>query len=247
MIEKLSECAKHEFDKGIESVDTKEMGEVVDILKDLCEAEYYAKISKAMDESEYGKDYDVSGPIDERKYYRGQPRDSMGRFTSRGRGGRRGRMGFEMMPMPMPGEYQDEDDYWRQMEMMKGRMFFPDARYDDNVQWDYSGDTGRKYATQGSSSGGGSSQGGSRGGSQQGSNDGGTRGSQSSRYGYSHDEYMKEKQMNSGNDEASKKKRMEKLEEYMDDLGTMAKDMVHDMSPEEKQMWKVKLNKLINM
>ena len=40
---------------------------------------------------------------------------------------------------------------------------------------------------------------------------------------------------------------MDKLEEYMDDLGDMAKDMVRDMSPEEKQMWKTKLNKLINM
>ena len=59
MIEKFTECAKHEVECGIEKLDTKEMGEVADIIKDLCEAEYYAKISKAMDESEYGEDYDM--------------------------------------------------------------------------------------------------------------------------------------------------------------------------------------------
>ena len=48
MIEKFTECAKHEVECGIEKLDTKEMGEVADIIKDLCEAEYYAKISKAM-------------------------------------------------------------------------------------------------------------------------------------------------------------------------------------------------------
>ena len=85
MIEKLSECAKVEMDKGIENIDTKEMGEVADMIKDLAEAEYYAKISKAMDESEYGEDYDYMGAYDEhdRKGYRGQPRDSRGRYMSR--------------------------------------------------------------------------------------------------------------------------------------------------------------------
>ena len=58
MIEKLTKCAEMEFEKGIENIDTKEMGEVAEILKELSEAEYYAKISKAMDESEYGEDYD---------------------------------------------------------------------------------------------------------------------------------------------------------------------------------------------
>ena len=83
MVEKLSEFAKCELDKGIEQVDTKEMGEVIDMIKDLAEAEYYRKISIAMDESEYGEDYDMHGPMEERRYYRGRARDSMGRFKSR--------------------------------------------------------------------------------------------------------------------------------------------------------------------
>lgn len=82
MTEKLTKCAEMEFEKGIENVDTKEMGEVVDIIKDLCEAEYYAKISKAMDEAEYGEEYDEYGPMEDgRRGYRGQPRSkSSGRY-----------------------------------------------------------------------------------------------------------------------------------------------------------------------
>ena len=121
MIEKLSECAKMEIDKGIENIDTKEMGEVADIIKDLAEAEYYAKISKAMDEAEYGEDYDYMGSYDEhnRKGYRGQPRDSRGRYMSRRR------MGYEE-PMRMMPEMNREHDaeYYRDMDKMDGRMYY---------------------------------------------------------------------------------------------------------------------------
>lgn len=50
MIEKLSECAKSEFDKGIESVNTDEMGKVTDMLKDLAEAMYYRTLTNIMEE-----------------------------------------------------------------------------------------------------------------------------------------------------------------------------------------------------
>ena len=112
MIEDLISCAKHEVDNGIASLDTKEMGEVADIIKDLCEAEYYAKISKAMDESEYGEDYDLDGPMDDKRYYRGQPRDSMGRYKRRG---------YEMTPEM----YRNHDpEYWRDMDKREGRMYY---------------------------------------------------------------------------------------------------------------------------
>jgi hypothetical protein len=121
MIEKLSECAKMEIDKGIENVDTKEMGEVAEIIKELSEAEYYAKISKAMDEAEYGEDYDYMGSYDEhnRKGYRGQPRDSRGRYMSRRR------MGYEE-PMRMMPEMNREHDaeYYRDMDKIDGRMYY---------------------------------------------------------------------------------------------------------------------------
>ena len=81
MIEKLTKCAEMELEKGIDKIDAEEMGEVTDMIKDLAEAEYYSKISKAMDEAEYGEDYDYRGAYDEheRKGYRGQMRDSKGR------------------------------------------------------------------------------------------------------------------------------------------------------------------------
>ena len=50
MIEKLSECAKAQFDKGIDKVDTCEMGKVIDMIKDLSEAMYYRELTKAMQE-----------------------------------------------------------------------------------------------------------------------------------------------------------------------------------------------------
>lgn len=112
MIEKLSECAKWEFDKGIESIDTEEMGKVADILKDLCEAEYYATITKAMDESEYGVDYDEDG----RKGYRGQPRSS--------RTGRYMRRGYEEM-MPM-----SDMEHMRDMDRGMGHMYYPENMHD---------------------------------------------------------------------------------------------------------------------
>lgn len=52
MIEKLSESAECEFAKGIECVDTEEMGKVTDMLKDLAEAMYYRTLTKSMDESD---------------------------------------------------------------------------------------------------------------------------------------------------------------------------------------------------
>lgn len=119
MIEKLSEVTKCELDKGIENIDTKEMGEVADIIKDLAEAEYYAKISKAMDESEYGEDYDYMGAYDEheRKGYRGQPRDSRGRYMSR-----RGLRGYESPMMMYDDTDWDDMERMRDMDRVHGRM-----------------------------------------------------------------------------------------------------------------------------
>ena len=128
MLEKLTKCAEMEFEKGLENVDTAEMGAVADIMKDLAEAEYYAKISKAMDESEYGEDYDYMGAYEDdmRKGYRGQPRDSRGRYMSR-RGGRRGyEEPFYHMPLEMFKDYTPEE--LRDMDRhTMGRMYYTDG------------------------------------------------------------------------------------------------------------------------
>lgn len=94
MLEDVSEAASTELAKGTESVSTKEFGEVVDIIKDLSEAEknrmqacYYKSVIDAMENAEYGEDYDWSGPDEDRMGYGGRMgyrgRDSQGRYTSR--------------------------------------------------------------------------------------------------------------------------------------------------------------------
>lgn len=134
MMEKLTKCAEMELEKGVENVDTKEMGEVVDIIKDLAEAEYYSKITKAMDEAEYGEDYDYMGAYEDdmRKGYRGQPRDSRGRYMSR-RGGRR--MGYEepnyYLPLDVYKDYSAEE--LRDMDRHIGKMYYTDGMNSENT------------------------------------------------------------------------------------------------------------------
>lgn len=208
MLEDVSEAATTELAKGAENVNTKEFGDVVDMIKDLSEAEknkmeacYYKTLIEAMEDSEYGVDYDEYGPL-ERKGYRGQPRDSRGRYTS-------GRRGYPMQDQMMYDERYD--DY------MSGRMGYSNGAYGGGLR----GMTRSGYSN---------SQGGS-----------GNRGS--SRYGFSHDEYMEKKSSMQANDP----KRTKMIEEHMDDLYNMFKEEVQDMSPEEKQLWKTKLNRIINM
>lgn len=126
MIEKLSEVAKCELDKGIENVDTKEMGEVAEIIKELSEAEYYAKISKAMDESEYGEDYDYRGTYDEheRKGYRGRMRDSKGRYMKRS---------YTPNTMMHDDEWEDMQRN-RDMDRNLGKMYYAEPMEMNNGQ-----------------------------------------------------------------------------------------------------------------
>lgn len=71
---KLELMVDEELNKGKEKISSKELGEVVDMIKDLAEANYYCKITEAMDnpENQYGRDYDYRGrmgymPIDYRR------------------------------------------------------------------------------------------------------------------------------------------------------------------------------------
>ena len=112
MIEKLSETAKCEFDKGIENVDACEMGQVTDMLKDLAEAMYYRTLTKAMDEAEDG---------DGRRFY-DHYRYPDGRFAPKGRGSYR--RGYEGPYWRMtPEMYKDMQEY-RDMDRNTGRMYY---------------------------------------------------------------------------------------------------------------------------
>lgn len=81
MCEKLEGCAMMELAKDKCDVDTHELGEVFDMIKDIKEAIYYGSITEAMEDAEYGGDYDYKGVTPKKaKYYTSRRRDSRGRY-----------------------------------------------------------------------------------------------------------------------------------------------------------------------
>lgn len=230
MCEKLMDSVNHELDKGVENVDAKELGEVIDMIKDLYEAKkemyeacYYKQIMEAMEEYDFE---DAEEIMDEgRRGYRGQPRSQSGRFMSRGDGrrsnrGRSGRRGYdEMMYMP---------EYYRDMDMDEGRMYYTRST-------SASGSQGQ--------SNGGSSMGSSNSGSM-GYSDGMMRDSREGRSGQSRRSYMKTKEMHKGNSEEDKMAKKRELDKWMSDFSSDVKELVGDMTAEEKTLLKTRLNNL---
>lgn len=51
MLEKLTECVENEINGGLEHVDTCEIGQAIDMIKDLSEALYYRQVVEAMKEA----------------------------------------------------------------------------------------------------------------------------------------------------------------------------------------------------
>lgn len=146
MIECLTEKALVELENGTEHIDTCEFGEVVDMIKDLNEAEYRAVIVKSMkkadeEEEEYNKEllrtlkaeYGEEGG---RRYY-DEYRYANGRFAPKGRGTRRG---YEEPPFMHMYPYTGDMEHMRDMDRNdKGRMYFaepvsvphmPESNYD---------------------------------------------------------------------------------------------------------------------
>ena len=118
MIEKLSECAKTQFDKGIDHVDTCEMGKVIDMMKDLSEAMYYRELTKTMQEY----DPDESMEMFERygdggKRYYDHYRYADGRFAPKGHGPYR--RGYEEPPY-----YHMTPEMYRDMDRTIGKMYY---------------------------------------------------------------------------------------------------------------------------
>lgn len=124
--EKLKFDAFNEILEGIQA-DIKTLTDKVDKIskptrakKEVAEAEYYSKISKAMDEAEYGEDYDYKGAYDtDRRGYRGQRRDSLGRYMSSRR------MGYEEPHIMTTDMYHDyTPEMLRDMDREIGRMYY---------------------------------------------------------------------------------------------------------------------------
>lgn len=219
MVEKLTECAKSEMDKkGIEEIDTEEFGKVTDIIKDLSEAMYYRTLTEAMKEAEYGEDYDYMGAYDEheRKGYRGQPRDSKGRYMSR--------RGYESRMMP-DIDY-DEMERMRDMDRPYGRM-------------GYSGSSSSGGSSMGGSQGQSSGMSSGSMGSQGGSNSG-SRGYSESRYDRARRGYEETKAMHNSGSAEDKQLTMREAEKMVNVIFDELEESLSDAPKEVKDMIKNK-------
>lgn len=193
MKKKIEFMVEEELAKGKASA--KELGEAVDMIKDLAEANYYCKITEAMEkpENQYGVNYDY-----------------------------RGRMGYMPIDYEMP-EYEMPIRWDNQMTGARMNRI------------GYTGQVGGNMGNRNSNNYRPSSN----------SSIGMNRGN--SRYGYSHDDYMTKMDMYDHTNPEMKQKRKELIDERIDELSDMLTDTIEKMTPEEKQMWKMKMNKLINM
>lgn len=128
MVECLTEKTLSEFDKGIENVNVEEMSEAVDMIKDLCEAEYRAVIVKSMkkadeEEEEYDRELLRTlkaeyGEESGRRFY-DHYRYANGRFAPKGRGTYR--RGYEEPPYM---HMYPEMEHMRDMDRDYGKMYY---------------------------------------------------------------------------------------------------------------------------
>ena len=223
--EKLAEAIRCEFDKGIENVNTAEMGKATDMLKDAAEAEYYARIAKAMEdaekEDEESQKYRLKqlkeeyGEDDGRRYYDNYRYMRTGRFAPKGRGTYMPRRGYET-PIEYhmtPEMYREHDpEYYRDVDRNIGRMYYTETGM--------RGNTGNSSRT-------------------------GMRDGREGRSGASRRSYIETKEMHPDNSQESKQMKMKELEKYMSDLGVDMAEMIKDMTPEERTLAKTKLTTLV--
>ena len=110
--------------KGIDNIegqDLVELGMWTDIIKDLVCYDKDKKIIEAMDEAEDSEEtmkYIEMYEDYPRKGYRGQPRDSKGRYMSR--------RGYESRMMPEMYDYSDME-HMRDMDRDYGKMYYADG------------------------------------------------------------------------------------------------------------------------
>lgn len=198
MIECLTEKALSELEKGTENVDTCEMGQVVDMIKDLNEAEYKAVIVKAMKKADEEKEeYDKMllrelkeeyGEDDGKRFY-DHYRYSDGRFAPKGHGTYRGYS--EPYYHMTPEMYRDMD------RDTHSRMYYTETSMNE------------------------------------------------SGYDRAKRNYTETKEMHRGNTPEDKKAKMQELERYAKSLTEDVVDMVSDMSDEEKNLLRTKMQVLV--
>lgn len=232
MIECLTEKALCELDKGVENVNTEEMGEAVDMIKDLCEAEYRAVIVKSMkeadeEEEEYNKELlrilkTEYGEEDGRRFYDEYRYKTTGRYAPKGKGTYVGRRGYEEPPYwhRYPGDMTDMDydsvERMRDMDRLShGRMYYTDMTDRMGmIDQPRSGSSTERDMREG-------------------------------RSGISRKHYMETKEQHKANTQQDKDAKMQSLDEYMRELSTDMTELLTDMTPEERTMLKSKMSVLM--
>lgn len=257
MIENLTECTKQALENNEVCVGQYPISDVVDMIKDLNEAEYYAHISKAMDEAkeeeeeqdkymlkrikeEFGEDEEGA-----RRYYDSWRYDS-GRFAPKGRGNYRpmsygrSRRGYTDMMMPMDymmPDMREEDAEWgRDMDRENyGRMYYNSGTYNSGSN------SGNRFGNEGSDGGRRNYDGDGRR-----NNAGSGRDYREGRSGQRRRGYMESKELHSDNSPESKQHRMKELDAYMKDLSEDVTEMIGDASAEERALLKQKMQGLVS-
>lgn len=262
MEEKLTEIALCEINKGIECVNTAEMGAVIDMIKDLACAEKEAREAKEMEKEEEDEkkenEYflkklkeEYGEEEGEKRFYDNYRYKSSGRFAPKGKGSympRGGRRGYEEPPYyhMNPEMYKDHDpEYWRDMDRNMGKMYYTDGGNSGGQ----SGNSGMSGSNMGGNSGGstrgyedGFNDGNRRGyseGYEQGNRDGRSQGG-NSRYERAKRGYEETKEKHKGNTPEDKRMNMAEFEKVLNIVLDEIDDMLQDAPPEMKNMAKTK-------
>lgn len=247
MEEKLTEIALCEINKGIECVNTAEMGAVIDMIKDLACAEKEAREAKEMEkeeedekkENEYflkmlKEEYgDEEG---EKRFYDNYRYKSSGRFAPKGRGSYMPRRGYGEPPYyhMNPDDYKAHDAEWyRDMDRAsRNVMYYTPMGGDTGTNTHATTSTGNSGNVRGYSDG-----------YADGMKDG--RKSGESRYDRARRGYEEKKEMHKGNTPEDKQVKMRELEKYTKELAEDVTEMISDATPEERNLLRQKMQMMI--
>lgn len=230
MIEELAGGLKENVTTCMQPEEVGIIGATVDMLKDLCEAEYYARMAKCLEEEEKEDEEEEKYLLKrlkeeygeeegERRYYDNY-RYANGRFAPKGRGTYRGRRGYTEPPYyhMTPEMYREHDpEYYRDMDRIEGKMYYTEPSM--SRSGNYSTSANRTSMS-------------------------GMRDSREGRSGMSRRAYMETKELHSDNSIESKQAKMKDLEKYMGELSSDLTEMIAGASNEEKTMLKTKLQTL---
>ena len=248
MIEKLTDCTKSAIENDQVSIGRYPIADVVDMIKDLNEASYYASIVKTMEEAkkedeaeekyllnrlkeEYKDEYrqmeERYGEDADRRFYDAYRYKPSGRFAPKGRGTRYGRRSYMEPPyLHMPYDYRYDMEDYDYADAERNRDL--DRRSMNRLY--FSEPMSERNMPDGYS----------------GRRDGDITGSRvhDAREGKSWEKrrgYMETKEMHKDNTPESKQHRMKDLEAYSKDLTEDVIEMVADASPEERALMRQKI------